>query len=151
MVIREQREKRQMNAVVHDEDPFNRCGSMIAAIVWLAAGSIAVAPLRAAAPELKVYFASDFTDAAYQKKTYQKVASSWTRPAKSPKPGGKAVVIAVIQKDGSTPQPVLHHKSGSDDWDNAALDAVKKAAPFDPLPKGYSRSSVEVHFHFEYL
>ena len=46
--------------------------------------------------------------------------------------------------------PMLNSRSGLDAWDAAALDAVKKAAPFDPLPKNYSRPTVEVHFHFEY-
>jgi protein TonB len=107
-------------------------------------------PVAAAAPQLKVFFAADFKDAVYQKKTYDKVASSWRRPATTPRPGAKAVVIAVIQKDGAAPEPVLHFKSGSDAWDAAALEAVRKAAPFEPLPKGYPRPSVEVHFHFEY-
>jgi len=123
----------------------------IAALVGLTAGLFTSAPLRAAAPQLHVYFASDFTDAAYQKQTYQKVAAAWKRPAGNPKPGGKAVIIGVIQKDGSMPPPTLHLASGSDEWDAAALDAVKGAAPFGPLPKGYTRPSVEVHFHFEYL
>ena len=125
--------------------------AIFAALVTVTASLLASQPLRAAAPRLHVYFASDFTDAAYQKQTYQKVASAWKRPAKSPKPGNKAVVIAVIQKDGSIPPPTLHLASGSDDWDAAALEAVKSAAPFGPLPKGYGRHSVEVHFHFEYL
>ena len=56
----------------------------------------------------------------------------------------------VIQKDGTAPAPTLHLASGSDPWDKAALEAVRKAAPFDPLPKTCSRPSVEVHFHFEY-
>jgi protein TonB len=106
--------------------------------------------LAAAAPQLKVYFAADFKDEAYQKKTYTKVASAWKRPASLPEAGKKAVVIAVIQKDGTAPAPTLHLASGSDPWDKAALEAVRKAAPFDPLPKTYSRPSVEVHFHFEY-
>jgi periplasmic protein TonB len=125
--------------------------AILAALVVVTAGLLASQPLRAAAPRLQVFFASDFTDAAYQKQTYQKAASAWKRPAKNPKPGGKAVVIAVIQKDGSIPPPTLHLASGSDEWDAAALEAVKSAAPFPPLPKGYARPSVEVHFHFEYL
>jgi len=123
----------------------------IASLLGMVVGGIAPAPLRAAAPRLTVYFASDFTDAAYQKKTYQKVAAAWKRPANTPKPGSKAVVIAVIQKDGSVPAPTLSHTSGSDEWDAAALAAVNHAAPLDPLPKAYRRPSVEVHFHFEYV
>ena len=125
--------------------------AILAALAVVTAGLLAARPLHAAAPSLQVYFAADFTDAAYQKQTYQKVASTWKRPAKNPKPGAKAVVIAVIQKDGSIPPPTLHLASGSDDWDAAALEAVRTAAPFGPLPKGYARPTVEVHFHFEYI
>lgn len=116
----------------------------------LIAGMAIPAVLQAGSPRLQMYFASDFTDQAYQKKTYSKVASSWKMPAETPKEGAKAVVIVRIQRDGSAPDPALHMMSGSQAWDKAALDAIHRAAPFDPLPKGYRGSSVEVHFHFEY-
>jgi len=129
----------------------NRALPILAAAVAILASQSALAPpVTAAAPQLKVFFAADFKDTPYQQKTYKKVASSWRRPADSPRPGAKAVVIAVIQKDGSLPEPVLHYKSSSDAWDAAAIDAVRKAAPFEALPRGYPHPSVEVHFHFEY-
>jgi periplasmic protein TonB len=106
-------------------------------------------PAATCQPRLQTFFASDFTDQAYQQKTYAKVAATWKRPAILPKEGAKAVVIATISADGSITPPMLHMKSGSDPWDAAALLAVKGAAPFDPLPKSYTRASVEVHFHFE--
>jgi len=116
----------------------------------LVAMSIAPPPAVAASPRLQIYFASDFTDVAYQQKVYRKVAAAWKWPPQAPKPGGKAVVIATIRKDGAAPGPILHMKSGSDAWDAAALNAVRSAAPFDPLPKSYTHPSVEVHCHFEY-
>ena len=125
-------------------------GLAIVSMVAVAAGTLLVDDLGAAAPRLKVYFAADFKDAAYQRSAYTKVASAWKRPAQSPKPGNKAVVIVVIQKDGTAPAPTLHLASGSDYWDRAAIAAVTKASPFEPLPKAYTRPSVEVHFHFEY-
>jgi len=108
-----------------------------------------VAAPAACTPRLQVFFASTFRDQAYQQKAYQRVASSWKRPAASPRAGGKAVVIVSIGRDGKTTLPVLHLASGSDAWDAAALEALRKAAPFEPLPKSYSGPSVEVHFHFE--
>lgn len=121
--------------------------SVLAPLVLVAFALVAASP--ACEPRLQVFFAADFKDQAYQQKAYQKVASSWKRPAGSPKPGGKTVVIVTIGSDGKTTPPVLHFKSGSDPWDAAAIEAVKKASPFDPLPKGYAGPSVEVHFHFE--
>ena len=109
-----------------------------------------VALLWAGKPEMKVYFASDFKDQAYADAVYRKVAAAWKRPAKMPHEGRKTVVIAAILRNGSVPRPILHRESGVVEWDQAALAAVKKAAPFHPLPKSYPNSSVEVHFHFEY-
>jgi len=123
---------------------------VVPAILGLVASALMSGLPMAATPRLQVFFAADFKDADYQHAVYMKVASSWKRPSATPRPGGKTVVIAVIQKDGRAPDPVLHLKSGSDAWDAAALDAVKKAAPFHPLPQGTTRPSVEVHFHFEY-
>ena len=99
-------------------------------------------------PSLQVFFASDFTDQAYQKKAYDKVASLWKRPPADPKRGSKTVVITTIAKDGKGTPPMLHMKSGSDVWDAAAMQAVKAASPFPPLPASYAQPGVEVHFHF---
>ncbi len=113
---------------------------------------IPVQPLiaAAAAPRLQVFFASDFTDREYQKESYSKVAALWTMPAKMPPEGSKAVVVVVILRDGKGADLRLHFQSGSQDWDDAAVAAVKSAAPFSPLPKEYGRDSVEAHFHFVY-
>jgi len=107
-------------------------------------------PGHAAAPSLSVYFAADFKDQAYQSKVFKKVAGSWSMPAETPEPGSKAVVVVTIRRDGETSGTRLHHRSGSDAWDVAAIQALSKAAPFDPLPKSYGSDSVEVHFHFAY-
>jgi len=109
----------------------------------------AFAAAAACTPRLQAFFAADFKDQAYQQKAYQEVASSWKRPAGSPNPGGKTVVIVTLTRDGKTTPPALHLKSGSDAWDAAAAEAVRKASPFEPLPKAYAGPSVEVHFHFE--
>jgi outer membrane biosynthesis protein TonB len=107
-------------------------------------------PGAGGSPRLQVFFAADFTDIPYQQGVYKKVAGTWHWPSETPKPGSKAVVIATIRRDGSTSQPALHMKSGSDAWDSAALEAVRQASPFEPLPVSYRPPSVEVHFHFGY-
>jgi TonB family protein len=100
-------------------------------------------------PELKVYFQSNLTDTAYQKKTFEKVAAKWKAPAASqiPEVGKKTVVQAVIGRDGALTSAVISMKSGKKGWDDASLKAVKSASPFDPLPAGFKPPSVEVHFH----
>jgi len=101
-------------------------------------------------PKLQVFFASDFSDQEYQKKAYSKVASLWVMPSELPPEGNKAVVVVVILRDGKGADLRLHFESGSKMWDEGALAGVKSAIPFEPLPEGYGRESVEVHFHFIY-
>lgn len=128
---------------------------LVATLIALALGAVAFAvdgkeaPAASCQPRLQVFFAADFTDAAYQQKAYNKVASAWKRPPTLPSAGSKAVVIVSLARDGKATPPILHMKSGSEAWDAAAILAVKTASPFDPLPKSYPRDTVEVHFHFE--
>ena len=100
-------------------------------------------------PSLNAYFQSTLADEGYQKKTFSRVASAWKTPPASafPKIGSKTVVQTVIAKDGKLASTTVSMSSGSEVWDAAALAAVKKAAPFDPLPASYKYPSLEVHFH----
>jgi len=124
-------------------------GALLIPILFSAAiPCMAAAAPAPCTPLLQVFFAADFKDQPYQQKVYQRVATSWLRPATSPGPGGKTVVIAIIARDGKVAPPIVNLKSGSEAWDAAALAAVKKASPFEPLPQSYPRPSVEVHFHF---
>lgn len=123
--------------------------ALLGAMAPACAGDGNEAPAASCQPRLQTFFAADFTDAAYQQKAYNKVASAWKRPPTLPAAGAKAVVIVSLARDGKASPPLLHLKSGSDGWDAAAMLAVKTASPFDPLPKSYPRDTVEVHFHFE--
>ena len=59
------------------------------------------------------------------------------------------VLIALIARDGKLQGLRDHLMTGNKPWDNAAIAAVKAAAPFAPLPKTYAYPTLEVHFHFE--
>ena len=119
--------------------------------LWISAALLVASPAQAGGgrPKLESYFQSSLTDAAYQQKVFARVAKAWKHPplSKVPQPGRKAVVQAVIGKDGSLLSAFVSTESGSKPWDAAALAAVKKAAPFGPLPKDFAYPSVEVHFH----
>jgi len=119
------------------------------ALASLLAISVAGSALAAGRPSLNAYFQSNLTDAAYQKKTFDKVAKAWKTPAASqiPEVGKKTVVQAVIGRDGKLVSAVVSMSSGKKVWDEAALAAVKRAAPFDPFPSSYRYPTVEVHFH----
>jgi protein TonB len=109
----------------------------------------AAAPLLAAGkPSLNVYFQKTLTDREYQKKVFEKVSKAWKMPSSLPAVGKKAVVQAVITREGKLASAIVSMASGSKAWDEAALAAVKEAAPFGPLPAGYAYPSVEIHFNF---
>lgn len=119
----------------------------------LLAGLALLAPRAQAAPpraQLQIFFQSTLQDAAYQQQVFGRLAKAWRQPAagKAPQPGRKAVVQAVVARDGGLDAVVVSLESGSKAWDAAALAAVKKAAPFAPLPASYNQKAVEVHFHF---
>ena len=112
---------------------------------------LAVLPLAAASrPSLNAYFQSTLADAAYQKRTFDRVAKAWKGPAAAayPKAAAKTVVQAVLSRDGRLMSTLVSTESGSKEWDAAARKGVEDAAPFDPLPAGYKPPTLEVHFHF---
>jgi protein TonB len=94
------------------------------------------------------YFTPAFTDTAYQKDAAAKVLKAWKPVAGAPV-GKKTVLIAMIAKDGTLSGLRDNLMTGFKPWDDAAIAAVKKAAPFAPLPKSWGFPTMEVHFHFE--
>ena len=104
-----------------------------------------------AAPQaqLQVYFQSNLADAAYQQQVFGKVAKHWAMPGPkdAPKPGEKAVVQVLIDGNGKLLSAAVSLQSGSAKWDDAALAAVKRAAPFPKLPKSLGATSLEFHVH----
>jgi TonB family protein len=70
----------------------------------------------------------------------------------SVKNGQKGIVVLQVrlQKDGSLPDDAaaITHGSGRDDMDAASISAIRAAAPFGPLPEGYSASNLELKFAF---
>jgi len=100
--------------------------------------------------KLNAYFQSTLTDAAYQQKAFARVAKAWKQPKQAPAVGKKTVVQALLDSGGHLLNAAVSMESGSKQWDAAALAAVQKAAPFDPLPKGYQQETLEAHFHVSY-
>ena len=94
------------------------------------------------------YFTPAFTDTAYQKEAAAKILKAWKPVAGAPA-GKKTVLIALIAKDGSLAGLRDHLMTGYKPWDDEAIAAVKRAAPFAPLPKSWDQPTMEVHFHFE--
>ena len=123
---------------------------------WAAAGEGGAAATpkpapKAAAikPSFNAYFPADFKDAAYQQAAVAKVSKNWMVPGSHlPAKGSKTVVQATIVRDGSLGASIVTMTSGSKQWDDAALAAVTKGAPFGPIPGSYPQATIEVHWHF---
>jgi protein TonB len=127
--------------------PSSRLLARAERLILLVGLTVALPLLAAGRPSLKVYFQSTLKDAAYQKQVFEKVAATWKTPAELPKVNSKTVVQAVFDKGGKLTSAFVSMESGSKKWDEAALAAIRKAAPYPPLPSNYRYPSLEVHFH----
>lgn len=86
--------------------------------------------------------------APYMSKLQRDIKRNW-HPIKSSNEN-RVVVLFKIAKDGSLLSSEIFKTSGDENIDNEALNAVKKAAPFKPLPKEYNEESIEIQFSFDY-
>ena len=127
-------------------------GGLVLALVGpaiLSAGrSLAVGAPAEASPRLNAYFATDFTDMAYQQAAVNRVLKAWKPVRPLPAAGKRTVVVSTIGRDGALLDARFHMNSGQKAFDDAAMAAVKGGAPFGEFPKGYARPVVEVHWHF---
>lgn len=115
------------------------------AAILLAATAATAAGVK---PKANAYFQTGFDDVAWQQAAFKKVVSGW-KPTAAPAVGKKTVLIASISRDGALLGLRDHLTTGVAGWDNTAIEAVKKAAPFPKLPKSWAYPALEVHFHFE--
>lgn len=84
----------------------------------------------------------------YMKKLQKCIKNNWNPPQ-----GNKSksvILLFSIAKDGSLLDVKVHSSSGSIRVDNAAIQAVKATAPFDPLPSEFNGNSVDIQFTFDY-
>lgn len=94
----------------------------------------------------KSFISSSYSQ--YIKKMQAKVRNSWLPPK-----GEKANTVKTsfrIGVNGDLLGSAIVKSSGIKEFDKAALDAIAKAAPFDPLPSGHVRNSILVGFTFDY-
>lgn len=109
--------------------------------------ALAVSAFAAGRPSLRIYYQTTLTDTAWQKRAFDRLAKTWAMPAAAPAVGKKCVVRTVIAKDGRLASAEVSTTSGVKAWDDAALAAVKKAAPYEALPVAYAHGTLEFHVH----
>ncbi|MEN9271008.1 MAG: energy transducer TonB, partial [Thermostichales cyanobacterium HHBFW_bins_127] len=61
----------------------------------------------------------------------------------------RTVVIFSIGRNGELRNLRLGRSSGNSLTDEAALNAIQRSAPFEPLPSGYDGDSVQINFTFD--
>jgi len=134
-------------------DPLFRIRRLTLMAVLALVVSPVVALAASGTPRLEAFFQSELKSADYQQKAYARVAGKWRQPGAKGTPalGRKTVVQAVIGRDGKLVSATVSTESGSKAWDAAALSAVKKAAPFAPLPDSYKVPTLDAHFHVSWV
>ena len=70
--------------------------------------------------------------------------------ARSAGPKSNPVIEVGIRADGSLDKAEIRRSSGSDELDNAALQTLKLAAPFDPFPPDLARQHRVLRFVYEW-
>ncbi len=90
---------------------------------------------------------------AYFSRIQMDVEESWLYPksAIERKEAGQVTVRLVISKEGGLLAVSIAESSSFPELDEAAKDAVSKAAPFDPFPPSLKKDFVAIKMNFSYL
>lgn len=100
-----------------------------------------------------VTFASkEFKYDSYMFKLKDKIESIWKYPATAEAKGiyGDLFITFTIKKDGTLGSVELIRTSGNRELDEAAMKALRDAAPFWPLPEEWQNDSFSINGHFIY-
>lgn len=82
----------------------------------------------------------------YVRKVERTIKSNWHPPYSNK--NRKVEFLFKIAKNGELLNYSILLPSGSTEWDNAALDALKSSLPLPPLPREYLKDSLEIKFAF---
>jgi len=84
----------------------------------------------------------------YMKRMQDKIKSNWAPPDVNM--NAQIVVKYRILRNGTLDSYGISTSSGSQELDNAAIDALRRSSPFEPLPASFEKESVLVQFTFDY-
>jgi protein TonB len=95
---------------------------------------------------------SEFIYKGYLRRLKEHVEDIWVYPqaAAREKVYGDLYIIFVIRKDGTLGSVKLQRTSGYSMLDEAAMKALRDAAPFWPLPGEWDQESLTINGHFIY-
>ena len=84
----------------------------------------------------------------YMRELQRRIKMNWDPPKGNE--SKRVVLLFKIAKDGRLLSCSVFKSSGLQNADAAALNAVKLAAPFRPLPPEYKGQSIDIQFTFDY-
>ena len=84
----------------------------------------------------------------YMRELQRRIKMNWDPPKGNE--SKRVVLLFKIAKDGRLLSCSVFKSSGLQNADAAALNAVKLAAPFKPLPPEYKGQSIDIQFTFDY-
>lgn len=89
---------------------------------------------------------------SYMLKLKDKIETIWQYPHTAAAKGiyGDLLIAFTIKKDGSLGSVELTRTSGHRDLDDAAIKALREAAPFWPLPEEWQSDAFSINGHFIY-
>ena len=96
---------------------------------------------------------SEFKHRAYMRMLKERIESIWKYPREAEKLGlsGDLYIKFSIKKNGEMGEIELVRTSGYMELDRAAMNALKKAFPWWPLPKDYKGEKLTITGHFIYI
>ncbi len=96
---------------------------------------------------------TEFKHRGYMKMLKERIEGIWKYPGEAVRHGisGDLHMKFSIKKDGKLGEIELLRTSGYRELDEAAMKAVKNAAPFWPLPEDWDKETLEVNGHFIYI
>ena len=88
----------------------------------------------------------------YVEAVQRRISSNWLQSTVDPSIAyaPRVVVTFTILRDGTVTNVQITQKSNDYSVDSSAVRAVNASSPLDRLPGGYSGSSVNVEFYFDY-
>lgn len=87
-------------------------------------------------------------NAAYLNLIRERVAENWIFPAQFNKERFSVIITIKIGKNGRLLESWVEKSSGSGMFDDSLMDAIKKSAPFPPLPQDVEGDFLETGFRF---
>ena len=84
----------------------------------------------------------------YMRELQRRIKMNWDPPKGNE--SKRVVLLFKIAKDGRLLSCSVFKSSGLQNADSAALNAVKLAAPFRPLPPEYKGQNIDIQFTFDY-